>query len=850
MAFLPPMPSETIRLPAIPLSDAVVFPRAISSVFVSRPKGMAALEAALASGEKRAFFALAAKPPKGNDAAASDATPASGEHEDAVRDRGVVGEILQVTRGQEGAARILVEGLYEAVVTARDTGADHARVSIVAAISDAPLPGSDEAQGLSTMWRAAVNAFRAHCELVETIPDELVNTIAGVEDATVFLYQAANQAQLGLEEKQSILEAPSLGGKIALLMDLLVKENEFKTLENKILDQARSSIGQSQREYFLNEQLKVIERELGVGDDDSDLEEIEKKLETVPLSEEARAKVERELRRLEKMPPVSPEATVARTYIDTILELPWGIYTDDDMDLARSQAILDEDHFGLEKIKERVIEFLAVAGNVGAIRGPILCLVGPPGVGKTSLAKSVARALGRKFVRLALGGVRDEADIRGHPPHLHRLDAGAHHPEPAPRGEQEPGLHARRGGQAGPRLPRRPLQRAAGGARPGAEPRVPRPLSGCALRPQPGALYHHRQRAPIPIPPPLRDRMEIIQLSSYTEDEKVNIATKFLFPKQRELHGVEPGELAFPVGSARFLVNSYTREAGVRSLERNVAKLCRKNVRERMSSKERSRRDTLTQAKIREMLGPPRYKDMPQRKKPEVGVATGLAWTEAGGEMLPVESAVMPGQGKLTLTLTGKLGEVMQESARAALAYIRANWSKLDVDPGFYLEKDLHVHVPEGAIPKDGPSAGVALVTSMVSALSGHPARQDVAMTGEITLRGDVLRIGGLKEKALAARRNGVKAVIIPADNKDELGELPASVRDSLTFHPVRTLAEAMRVVFSDKLPVAAKQKKGGAPKAQPTSERSKGRQKPAEKHKRRKTPPGDQPSVPTLSGR
>jgi ATP-dependent Lon protease len=852
------MSFEAAYLPVIALTDAVVFPRSISSVYILRERAVAALETAMESGDKRAFFVLAKHP--------------AGEEEDgeeeSLRLRGTIGEILQATRSPEGAARALVEGLSEAVlVTARDMGG-WTRAT-VETHRTRPEPATRE---LSALRRAAESQFKTHCELSETVPEELIQNVISQEDSLAFIYQAASQSRIDLNAKQAILEEATISGKLRLLLSDLRRENEMKELENQILDQARAQVGQAQREYFLNEQLKVIERELGNGEEDSEIAEIKRKLEKLPLSEEARAKIDRELRRLEKMPPVSPEATVARTYIDTILDLPWGVRTDDNMDLARAQRILDEDHYGLEKVKERMIEFLAVARQVGAMRGPALCLVGPPGVGKTSLARSVARALGRKFTRAALGGVRDEAEIRGH----RRTYIGSM-PGKIIQGMKKAGSMNPvflldeidkmssdfRGDPSAALL--ETLDREHNNAFVDHYLEIDFDLSG--------VLFFATANTSASIPAPLLDRMEVIRLPGYTEEEKVMIGSRFLFPKQRGEHGIKKGDLVLTESSARYIVNAYTREAGVRELERCLAKICRKSVRERLEwasangetpappaeplaadaevlapeseildepeileEAEPSAADekvsaetdtqpvaallpepgpfppakTLTRVRVRRLLGPERHKDASSAGKvPEVGAAMGLAWTEAGGELLPVESLIMPGQGKLTLTLTGKLGEVMQESARAALAYIRANWERLGADQGFYLEKDLHVHVPEGAIPKDGPSAGLALLCSMASALSGRPARQDVAMTGEITLRGSALRVGGVKEKVLAARRHGLRAVILPADNMDDLEEIPASVRQAIEFHPVRTVAEAMRIVFSDAAPLTA----GGKPK-------------------------------------
>jgi len=575
---------------------------------------------------------------------------------------------------------------------------------------------------------------------------------------------------------------------------LLSKENELLEIEQKILTQVKTQIGKSQKEYFLNEQLRAIEKELGLpSEEDAELDELEERLRRKPLSPEAREKIERELTRLGKMPPMSPEGTVARTYVEWLLDLPWGKMTRDRIDLARAQKILDEDHFGLAKVKERILEFLAVRQLVKSdMKGPILCFVGPPGVGKTSLARSVARTLGRKFARVSLGGVRDEAEIRGH----RRTYVGA-----------MPGKivqSLRKAGSFNPVFLLDEVDKMTMDFRgdPSAallevlDPEQNKAFNDHYLEIDldlSRVLFITTANTTDGIPHALLDRMEMIRLPGYTEDEKLGIARRFLIPKQVKAHGLTQRNVRFSTGAIQYLITGYTREAGVRNLEREVATLIRKLAREMVARGKRAS-VTVTPGRIKKLIGAKRFEDMEIEKAPEVGLTTGLAWTEVGGELLPTEVTVMRGKGQLILT--GSLGEIMQESAQAALSYIRSRAARFHVRPDFYKNVDIHIHIAEGAIPKDGPSAGVAMATSLVSALSNTPVRQDLAMTGEITLRGKVLRIGGVKEKVLAAHRARIGTVIIPRGNKEDLRDLSEKVRRQMRFVLADNLDEVIEAAL------------------------------------------------------
>jgi len=770
--------SEHQVLPVMPLKEMVVFPSSITPLIVIRPKSLSALDAAIESGKR--VFLLAQR---------------SGEMENPtpkdLYQTGCIAEILQVLRLPDNSAKVLVEGQSTGRII--DFFADETYFK--AYVVQIGFPEEDDKQ-VAALRRTVLRQFEKYAGFSDNIPDDLVRSIRAIDDPLAFANSAANYASFSVDDKQEILEAGTVDEKLVLLSKILSSENELLEMESKILSQVKTQITKSQREYFLNEQLKIIENELGLSmEEDRELEELDERIRKSKMSDEAREKAQREVARMARMAPMSPEATVSRTYIDWLLDIPWAKRTRDKLDLVRAQRILDEDHYGLGKVKERVVEFLAVLQQAQEMKGPILCLVGPPGVGKTSLARSVARTLGRKFVRVSLGGVRDEAEIRGH----RRTYIGS-----------LPGKIIQNVKKAGSVNPVFLLDEV---DKMGQDFRGD-PASALleTLDPEQNKSFndHYLEidydlsqvmfittaNTMGGIPLPLLDRMELIRIPGYTELEKLHIATDFLVPKQVKAHGFTPSALKFNVDTIRQMIDSYTREAGVRQLEREIASVSRKAARESVSAKSKTKkRITITRKRLREYLGAPKFKRPQMEKKPEVGIVKGLAWTEVGGELLPVETLTMKGEGKLQLT--GKLGDVMQESAKAALSYIRCNAEALGVPPEFQKELDIHVHVPEGAIPKDGPSAGVAMLTSMVSALSERPVLQNIAMTGEITLLGKVLKIGGLKEKAIAAHRAKLKRVIVPEENREDLEEFPKEILDSLEFVFAGDVNAVMNTAFA-----------------------------------------------------
>jgi len=786
------MASILHSFPVIPQRDLVAFPRTIMTLVVTRAKSLAALNAALESEDKRLLLVTQRR----HDAE----TPTPSE----LFTCGTLVDVVQLLRLSDGTAKVIAEGATRVSITSWEDGPDLQR----ALVAETTV-GTEPSRNLEAQMRAVRAQFERHAALVGSIPQELVMSMQQTPDPLTLGYQVAHHASFSIERKQAILEASEAEAMLMLLLQALQEENDLRELEGTINAQVRSQIGKSQREYFLNEQIKVIERELGVNDEDAELDEFEQQIEKARLSKEAREKAERELTRLSRMAAMSPEATVSRSYLETLLELPWGKYSRDNRDLDRAQRILDEDHFSLEKIKERIVEFLAVHSRVKAMRGPILCLVGPPGVGKTSLARSIARTLNRKFVRVALGGVRDEAEIRGH----RRTYIGS-----------MPGKvlqSMRKANSMNPVFLLDEIDKMSSDFRGD-------PASALleVLDPEQNKSFndHYLEidfdlsrvmfittaNSRDGIPMPLLDRMEILTLSGYTEEEKLAIAQRFLLPRQMTEHGLKPADIEIDAPTLRWLIRSYTREAGVRGLERRVASLCRKAVRRNLQFKEALPMH-IDVARVREMLGAPRFKDPAFTRVPEVGVATGLAWTEVGGELLMAEAAVFDGKGGLTLT--GKLGEEMQESGKAALSWIRGHAKEYSIPPAFHKDSDIHVHFPEGAVPKDGPSAGITMTVAMISALSGRPARQDIAMTGEITLRGKILRIGGLKEKILAAYREGIREIVLPADNMDDLEDVPLPIRQEFKFHPMSKLEDALALVL---LPATETKQETVAPAARP----------------------------------
>ncbi|MCX7049747.1 MAG: endopeptidase La [Candidatus Sumerlaeota bacterium] len=768
---------DSMLLPVIPLKDLVVFPHTFMPLFLTRPASIKALDAA-AENNNMAFL-VAQKREEIEDPAMDD-----------LYAFGTISEIKHVIKLPDGSVKALAEGKQmaraESYLAREDYFTALATPCVEATIND---------KKLIALVRVLKNQFERYVALSPRLPDEVFLSVRGVEDPLLLVSAIANYSLLSVMDKQHILEEPNTNKKCLLMTRLLGQEVEMLEVESNIIDQVKSQIGKSQKEYFLNEQMRAIERELGVNSEtESELDELAKAVEKAGMSVEAREKAAKELARLSRMQPMSPEATVARTFVEWLAELPWTKRTEDQLDLERAQKILDEDHYGLHKVKERIIEYLAVLSLSKEMKGPILCLVGPPGVGKSSLARSIARAIDRKFARISLGGVRDEAEIRGH----RRTYIGS-----------LPGKilqSMKKAGTINPVLLMDEIDKLSSDFRgdPAAallevlDPEQNKTFNDHYLEVDydlSHVMFITTANTTDATPPALLDRMEVLRLPGYTEQEKHKIAQQFLIPKQAKANGLGEGKITFTSEAIQTIIVNYTREAGVRNLEREIATVCRKMARDFVRKKQQPRQMVVTVKRVRASLGPVRHKDMELHKPDEIGVVTGLAWTETGGELLPIETIVMKGKGDLQLT--GHLGEVMQESAKAALSYVRAHCEEFGIDPEFKSKFDIHVHVPEGAIPKDGPSAGVAMATSLVSALAQRPVRQDIAMTGEITLRGRVLKIGGLKEKALAAHRAHIKRIIIPEDNVSDLQEIEKDVRKQMKFVPVKTLSEVFKVAFT-----------------------------------------------------
>ena len=771
--------SARVVLPVLPLPEVVIFPNAVSPLLVARPHSIAAVEEAVAGGQTNRILLVTQKTMDTENPTAADLYLV-----------GTISQILQLQRAPDGTIKSFIEGQEVARVIRfiQDEKILRAEVEPVVYVRR-------DNKRLLALRRAVLSQFESYARLSEKIPEEMVTNIKGLDDPLQLCHMIANYAAFKTADKQALLEMEDISEKLLFLSRIFSSENELLAMERKILNQVRSQIGKNQKEYFLNEQLKVIEKELGLSnEEDAELEELQKAIDESKMSDEAREKAERELSRLSRMAPMSPESTVSRTYIEWLLDFPWEIRSEDNLDLERAEKVLNDDHFGLEKVKERILEYLAVHRMLKKkMKGPILCLVGPPGVGKTSLARSIARTLDRKFVRFSLGGVRDEAEIRGH----RRTYVGA-----------LPGKIVqmmKKAGSVNPVMLLDEIDKMSADFRGD-------PASALleVLDPEQNVNFNdHYMEIDLNlsetmfittanttdgIPWALQDRMEILRLSGYTRLEKLEIAKRFLVPRQIEAHGLDPAKILFSDNALETIIDFYTREAGVRNLEREIASLCRKVARKLSSVSSRKKSITLMPKDVRAMLGPVHFKDAEVELTPQVGSATGMAWTEVGGELLVVEATVMPGKG--TLQLTGKLGEVMRESAQAAVSYIRAHADDLGIPADFHEKKDIHVHLPEGAIPKDGPSAGVALVTAIVSALSGRKVRRDVAMTGEITLRGMVLKIGGLKEKVIAAHRAHIPTVIIPSDNEDDLTEIAQVVREEIKFIQVKTIDDVLKITL------------------------------------------------------
>lgn len=760
---------ETVELPLLPLRDVVVFPHMVIPLFVGRPKSIKALEMAMEAGKN--ILLVAQK------SAAKDEP----EPEDLYR-IGCLANILQMLKLPDGTVKVLVEGTQRARIEAIEVQSS----VFMATANPLPQPGVEDHE-IEAMRRAVVAQFDQFVKLNKKIPPEVLSSIAGIEDAGRLADTIAAHLPLKLEQKQEVLEMESIRDRIDRLLSQLESEIDILQVEKRIRGRVKRQMEKSQREYYLNEQVKAIQKELGEGEEGADLEELDKKIKAAGMSKEALGKAQSELKKLRLMSPMSAEATVVRNFIETLIGLPWRKKTRISKDLREAEKILDSDHYGLEKVKERIVEYLAVQQRVDKVKAPILCLVGPPGVGKTSLGQSIAKATNRKFVRMALGGVRDEAEIRGH----RRTYIGS-----------MPGKILTSLTKVGVRNPLFLLDEV---DKLGQDFRGD-PSSALleVLDPEQNHTFqdHYVEvdfdlsdvmfvatANTLNIPAALLDRMEVIRLSGYTEDEKVNIAMRYLLPKQIKNNGLKMTEISVADSAVRDIVRYYTREAGVRALEREISKICRKVVKT-LVLKKRDAKILVNAKNLDKFLGVQRYSYGMAEKENQVGQVTGLAWTEVGGELLTIECASMPGKGNIIRT--GSLGDVMKESVEAARSVVRARSRRLGIKDEAFEKTDIHIHVPEGATPKDGPSAGIAMTTALVSSYTGIPVRCDVCMTGEITLRGEVLAIGGLKEKLLAAIRGGVKTALIPAENVKDLTEMPDNIKNKIEIVPVKWIDQVL----------------------------------------------------------
>jgi len=783
---LPSFTPDTGFLPLLPLRDVVVYPHLVIPLFVGRAKSVKALE--IASEGNKQIFLLAQKSATKDEPEASD-----------LYDVGTIATVLQMLKLPDGTVKVLVEGVSRAkLVEFQDTE------ECFTAKAEVIVDVQEDEHEVQALMRTVFTQFDQYVKLNKKIPPEILTSLATIEDASRLADTITAHLTLKLEEKQSILEMFSISQRLEHLLGVMEGEIDILQVEKRIRGRVKRQMEKSQREYYLNEQVKAIQKELGEQDENADIDELAKKIESAKMPKEALDKANAEMKKLRMMSPMSAEASVVRNYIETLVNLPWKKKTKIHKDLVEAQRILDEDHYGLEKVKERIVEYLAVQQRVDKSKAPILCLVGPPGVGKTSLGQSIAKAINRKFVRVALGGVRDESEIRGH----RRTYIGS--------------------------MPGKILQSMA-------KVSVKNPLflldevdkMGQDMRGDPSSALlevldpeqnhtfvdHYVEveydlsdvmfvatSNSLNIPEALMDRMEIIRLAGYTEDEKLNIAMRYLVPKQLKAHGLKAGEIEISEASVQEIIRYYTREAGVRSLDREISKICRKVVKDILTSKLSLPKDgkieqiVVTPADVEKYLGVQRFDYGLAAKENQVGQVTGLAWTQVGGDLLTIESVAMPGKGK-TIT-TGKLGDVMQESIQAAMSVVRSRAKRLGIPEDFYEKNDIHIHFPEGATPKDGPSAGIGITTALVSVLTNIPVRADVAMTGEITLRGEVLPIGGLKEKLLAAHRGGIKTVLIPDQNLKDLTEIPDNVKNCLVIHPVKWIDEVLEYAL-EKMPEA-----------------------------------------------
>ena len=776
---LPLYTADSGLLPVLPLRDVVVYPHLVIPLFVGRTKSVKALE--IASEGNKQILLVAQKSANKDEPDAND-----------LYEVGTIATVLQMLKLPDGTVKVLVEGVQRAKVSGfvetEECFAAHAEL----------IPESESDIEIQALMRTVFAQFDQYVKLNKKIPPEILTSLATIDEAGRLADTIAAHLTLKLDEKQKILEMFSVAERLEHLLRLMEGEIDILQVEKRIRGRVKRQMEKTQREYYLNEQVKAIQKELGEQDENAEMEELEKRIDAARMPKDALTKVVSELKKLKLMSPMSAEASVVRNYIDTLINLPWKKKTKISKDLLAAEAILDSDHYGLEKVKERIVEYLAVQQRVDKIKAPILCLVGPPGVGKTSLGQSIAKAVNRKFVRMALGGVRDESEIRGH----RRTYIGS-----------MPGKILQSMTKVGVRNPLFLLDEV---DKLGQDFRGD-PSSALleVLDPEQNHTFadHYVEveydlsdvmfvatANSMNIPAPLLDRMEIIHLSGYTEDEKVNIAMRYLLPKQLKTHGLKENEASVSEAAVRDIVRFYTREAGVRKLEQEIAKVCRKVVKELLTTNVKLtakavKKISVTPKNLEKYLGVQRYDYGVAAKEDQIGQVTGLAWTSVGGELLTIEAVLLPGKGKTTTT--GKLGDVMQESTQAAMSVVRSRAKRLGIATDFYEKNDIHIHFPEGATPKDGPSAGIAITTALVSILTGIPARADVAMTGEITLRGEVLPIGGLKEKLLAAHRGGIKTVLIPQQNVKDLAEIPENIKNQLDIHPVQWIDEVLALALA-----------------------------------------------------
>jgi len=766
--------------PVLPLRDIVVFPYMIVPLFVGREKSINALEEVMRSDK---HILLAAQKNAGDDDPATDA----------IYEMGTLASVLQLLKLPDGTVKVLVEGTTRARIVRYTDNPDFFEAEVERVAES--IGAKDEIEALS---RSAISQFESYVKLNKKISPEVLGTVSQIEDYSKLADTIASHLAIKISDKQEVLETTTISERLERVYALMESEISVLQVEKRIRSRVKRQMEKTQREYYLNEQMKAIQKELGDSDERDDISEFEEKIESTKLSKEAKDKAIAELKKLKQMSPMSAEATVVRNYLDWLLSIPWGVRGKVKKDLTEAEEVLDKEHYGLEKVKERIVEYLAVQNRTNKLKGPILCLVGPPGVGKTSLGKSIANATGREFVRMSLGGVRDEAEIRGH----RRTYIGS-----------MPGKviqSMRKAKRVNPLFLLDEIDKMGSDFR-----GDPAAALLEVLDPEQNSTFNDHYLEvdydlsnvmfvttanTLNIPPALMDRMEIIRIAGYTEPEKIEIAKRHLIPGQKQAHGLDEGEFSISEDALKLLIRRYTREAGVRNLEREIAKLARKAVKEIMTSGHKS--VEVTPENIESYLGVPKFRYGEAELEDQVGVVTGLAWTEVGGEILTIEGVMMPGKGKMSVT--GNLRDVMKESIQAANAYVRSRSVDFGIPPTLFERKDIHVHVPEGATPKDGPSAGVAMVTAIVSVLTGIAVRKDVAMTGEITLRGRVLPIGGLKEKLLAALRAGIKTVLIPEENAKDLAEIPESIKNALEIVPVARMDDVLKVALVRQLePIA-----------------------------------------------